>query len=109
MFVGLLPTTERQPWDLQVALSALQHEPFDPVETVGLKWLSLKSVFLLAFVSVQRMGGLHALLMHGGCCCFWPADAGVSSVELHPSHPSQDDEAGLSGQSLLCPEGASMV
>jgi len=30
--------------------SALQHEPFFPLERIGLKWLSLKSVFLLAVV-----------------------------------------------------------
>ncbi len=38
----LLPTTEGQR-DLEVVPSALQHKPFEPLEMVGLKWLSLKS------------------------------------------------------------------
>lgn len=66
-----------------MVLSALQHEEFEPVEIARLIWLSLKSLFLLAFVSVQRMGGLHALLVHGEFCCFWPADAqGVLYLNL---------------------------
>jgi len=38
---------------LEVVLSALQHEPFTLLETVQLKWLSLKSLFLLAFLSTN--------------------------------------------------------
>ena len=49
------------PWDLEVVLSALQHEPFEPAETVGLKWLSLYTMFLLIIVSAKEIGELHAL------------------------------------------------
>ncbi len=60
-----------------MVLLALQHEPFEPLETVGLKWLSLKSAFLLAIVSANRMGELHALSVHEECCCFLSSDAGL--------------------------------
>ena len=110
------------PWDLEVVLSALRHEPFEPLETVGLQWLSLKTAFLLAIVTAKRIGELHALSVHEECCCFLPDDAGVvlrpnpafhpkvwsgslasQSFELHPFNPLQGGETGLSGQSLLCP------
>ena len=35
------------PW----VLLALQNDPFEPLETVELKWLSLQATFLLAIVS----------------------------------------------------------
>ncbi len=65
------------PWDVEVVLSALQHEPFKPLETVGLKWLSLKSAFLLAIVLAKRMEELRGLSVHEECCYFLPYDVGV--------------------------------
>ncbi len=116
------------PWDLEVVQSALQHEPFEPLETNGLKRLSLKSAFLLTIVSAKRMGELHTLWVHAECCRFLPCDAGVvlrpnpafhpkvlsesdvsQTIKLHPFHPPQDSETELSGQSLLCPIRALMV
>ncbi|KAK0136612.1 hypothetical protein N1851_027215 [Merluccius polli] len=110
------------PWDLEVVLSALRHEPFEPLETVGLQWLSLKMVFLLAIMTAKRIGELHALSVNEECCRFLPDDTGVmlrpnpafhpkvwsdfrasQSFELHPFNPPQGGETGLSGQSLLCP------
>ncbi len=102
------------PWDLEVVLSALQQEPFEPLETVGPKWLSLKLAFLLAIVSAKRMGDLHALSLHEECCCLLLGDAGVvlcpnpafhpkvlfeshtsQSIELHPFHPPKDGDTEL--------------
>ena len=109
-------------------LAALQEGPFEPLETVNLKWLSLKTAFLLAIVSAKRMGELHALSVHEECCRFLPGDAGVvlrpnpafhpkvwsdspasQSIELHPLHPPKVREAGQSDQSLLCPVRALTV
>ncbi|KAK0134724.1 hypothetical protein N1851_029612 [Merluccius polli] len=108
--------------EAEVVLSALRHKPFEPLETVGLQWLSLKTAFLLAIVTAKRIGELHALSVHEECCRFLPDDAGVvlrpnpafhpkvwsdsrasQSFELHPFNPPQGGETGLSGQSLLCP------
>ncbi|KAK0148967.1 Intraflagellar transport protein 74 [Merluccius polli] len=85
------------PWDL---------ETFEPLETVGLQWLSLKTAFMLAIVTAKRIGELHALSVHEECCRFLPDDAGVvlrpnpafhpkvwsdssQSFELHPFNPPQ--------------------
>ncbi len=110
------------PWDLELVLSALRHGPFEPLQTVELKWLSLKTAFLLAIVSAKRVGELHALSVHEECCRFLPGDAGVvlrpnpafhpkvwsephsnQPLKLRPFHPPQDGGAGSSGGSLLCP------
>uniref|UniRef100_A0A8C1XTW6 ribonuclease H n=1 Tax=Cyprinus carpio TaxID=7962 RepID=A0A8C1XTW6_CYPCA len=47
-------------WDLAVVLSALQRAPFEPLLSVELKFLSLKTVLLTALASVKRVGDLQA-------------------------------------------------
>ena len=47
---------ETPPWDLELVLEALQRDPFESLESVSLKWLSLKIVFLLAVTSARRVG-----------------------------------------------------
>ncbi len=44
------------PWDLEVVLKALSQPPFEPLTSVGLKELSLKTVLLLALASAKRIG-----------------------------------------------------
>ncbi len=39
------------PWDLEVVLRALSQPPFEPLTSVGLKELSLKTTLLLALAS----------------------------------------------------------
>jgi len=55
-------------WDLALVLDVLRKEPFEPLETISLKFLTLKMTFLLAFASGRRRGEIHALtrelLMH---------------------------------------------
>lgn len=97
------------PWDLDVVLSALQREPFEPLETAELKWLSLKTAFLLAIVSAKRVGELHALSVHPDCCRTLPGGIGIvlrtnpafhpkvlantdRPIELRPFRPPQDSE-----------------
>ena len=79
-------------------------------------------------MSFKRIEDLHALSVHEECSCFQPDDAEVllqpntaflpkvsseshasQSIELHPFHPLQDSEAGLSRQWLLCPVRAVTV
>lgn len=47
-------------WDLAVVLSALQRAPFEPLLSVKLKILSLKTALLMALASVKRFGDLQA-------------------------------------------------
>jgi len=58
------PTTVKASpkWDLSVVLKMLTGGPFEPLEDSSLKWLTLKTVFLLALASGRRRGELHALL-----------------------------------------------
>ena len=48
-------------WDLSVVLRMLLKEPFEPLEEVPLKYLTWKTVFLVAFATGKRRSELHAL------------------------------------------------
>ncbi len=49
------------PWDLAVVLEALCKPPFEPIEQVSERLLTLKTVLLLAISSLKRVGDLQAL------------------------------------------------
>ena len=57
-------------WDLDVVLGALNSPPFEPLGGADLKWLSIKTAFLLAVTSARRVSELHALSVHDDCCWF---------------------------------------
>ncbi|XP_047223474.1 uncharacterized protein LOC124869581 [Girardinichthys multiradiatus] len=65
-------------WDLSLVLAALQSPPFDPITGADLKWLSLKTAFLLAIASAKRVGELHALSVSEPCCRWNPDGSGVT-------------------------------
>ncbi len=69
------------PWDLEVVLRALSQPPFEPLASVDLKELSLKTALLLALASAKRIGDLHAFSVDSDCICFGPGDC---SVTLRP-------------------------
>ncbi len=46
--------------DLSLVLRALQQGPFEPLQTVEPKFLSMKTLLLLALASIKRVGDLHA-------------------------------------------------
>ncbi len=48
-------------WDLAVVLEALCRPPFEPIEDLSDRLLTLKTVFLLAISSLKRVGDLQAL------------------------------------------------
>ena len=108
-------------WDLSLVLAALEAFPFEPLESADLKYLSLKTVFLIALSSVKRVGDLHALSVSPACLEFGPND---SKVILRPRHgyipkaigtPFRAQVMSLSAlpasdsgdsDNLLCPPGA---
>ncbi len=57
-------------WDLPVVLSALRGAPFEPLQSVELKFLSLKTVLLSALATVKRVGDLQAFSVDDSCRCF---------------------------------------
>ncbi len=65
------------PWDLELVLQALERPPFEPLESVDLKWLSIKTALLLALASAKRVGELQALSVHRDLCRFLPEGSGV--------------------------------
>ncbi|KAL0163759.1 hypothetical protein M9458_039512, partial [Cirrhinus mrigala] len=68
-------------WDLSVALRGLRGPPFEPLVSVELKFLSLKTALLTTLASIKRVGDLQAFSVNEACLEFGPAD---SHVVLRP-------------------------
>ncbi|KAL0195045.1 hypothetical protein M9458_008617, partial [Cirrhinus mrigala] len=68
-------------WDLSVVLTGLRKDPFEPLESVELKYLSLKTSLLIALTSIGRVGQLDAFSVNESCLEFGPAD---SHAHLRP-------------------------
>ncbi len=64
-------------WDLSLVLRALQQGPFEPLQTVEPKFLSIKTLLLLALASVKRVGDLHAFSVDYSCLDFGLADSQI--------------------------------
>ncbi len=105
-------------WDLALVLRALQTAPFEPLQSVELKFLSMKTLILTALASIKRVGDLQTFSVDELCLEFGPAD---SSATLRPRHsyvpkvlttPFRDQVVNLQvlpleeadpAQALLCP------
>lgn len=48
-------------WDFNIVLAALREEPFEPLNEVDSKYLTMKCLFLTAWASAARVSELHAL------------------------------------------------
>lgn len=57
-------------WDLPTVLAALSCCRLEPLDQVGLKFLSLKTALLIALASAKRVGEIHALSVHQSCIQF---------------------------------------
>lgn len=94
-------------WNLQWVLSALQLEPFEPIDFRNLQWLSWKVAFLLAITTAKRVGELQALSSSPRFC--------ISSAEgikliLNPAFvPKVNSDANRQKETFLvpfCPRGS---
>ncbi|KAI2666135.1 ORF V: Enzymatic polyprotein [Labeo rohita] len=56
---------------------AFRRDPFEPLESVELKYLLLKTSLLIALTSIKRVGDLHAFSVDESCLEFGPADSHV--------------------------------
>ncbi len=54
-------------WDLALVLRALQIAPFEPLQSVELKFLSMKTLLLTALASIKRVGDLQAFSVDESC------------------------------------------
>jgi hypothetical protein len=53
---------DRHPiWKLQLVLQSLRGRPFEPMLSSRLKWLTIKTAFLLAITTARRVGEIQAL------------------------------------------------
>ncbi len=68
-------------WDLSIVLARLQRGPFEPLDSVELKFLSLKTALLTALTSIKRVGDLQAFSVSEECLVFGPV---YSHVVLRP-------------------------
>ncbi len=105
-------------WDLPSVLSALRGAPFEPLQSVELKFLSLKTVLLSALATVKRVGDLQAFSVDDSCLEFGPTDSHVvlrprpGYVPKVPTMPFRDQVVNLQALpreeadpaiALLCP------
>lgn len=65
-------------WDFSLVLEVLKSAPFEPLTEVNLKWLSMKTAFLLAMASAKRVGELQALSVCESCRQWNPDGSGVT-------------------------------
>ncbi len=72
---------------------ALTQAPFEPLESVHIKLLSLRTVLLLALASAKRMGELHALSVHQACLSFSLDDSKVTLLPNPAFVPKVSDSA----------------
>ncbi len=63
------------PWDLHTILRALKGPPFEPLQSMSFRVLSLKTALLLTLVLVQRVGNLQALSINPACLEFRTNDS----------------------------------
>ncbi len=68
-------------WDLSIVLAELQRGPFEPLDSVELKFLSAKTVLLTALTSIKKVGDLRAFSVSEECLVFGPV---YSHVFLRP-------------------------
>ncbi len=68
-------------WDLSIVLVGLQRGPFEPLDSVELKFLSLKTALLTTLTSIKRVGDLQAFSVSKECLVFGPV---YSHVVLRP-------------------------
>ncbi len=105
-------------WDLPSVLSALRGAPFEPLQSVELTFLSLKTVLLSALATVKSVGDLQAFSVDDSCLEFGPADSHVvlrprpGYVPKVPTMPFRDQVVNLQALpreeadpaiALLCP------
>ncbi len=71
----------RPPLVPSIVLAGLQRGPFEPLDSVELKFLSLKTALLTALTSIKRVGDLQAFSVSEECLVFGPV---YSQVVLRP-------------------------
>ncbi len=69
-------------WVLAVVLEALSKAPFEPLEEVPFRFVTVKTVFILVISSLKRVGDLQSMSVAPSCLEFAP---GMSRAFIYPS------------------------
>ncbi len=72
-------------WDLSIVLAGLQRGPFEPLDSVELKFLSAKTALQTALTSIKRVGDLQAFSVSEECLVFGPTYSHVV-LRLRPGY-----------------------
>ncbi len=75
-------------WDLVLVLRALQTAPFEPLQSVELKFLFLKTLLLTELASIKRLGDLQAFSVYESCLEFGLADSSAT-LRSQPGYVSK--------------------
>ncbi|XP_074849028.1 uncharacterized protein LOC142012530 isoform X1 [Carettochelys insculpta] len=82
-FVNLYPPRKPLPpsWNLDLVLNAKTGPPFEPLATISLHLLTIKTTFLLAITSARRVSELAAVMATPPCAVF---SKEAVTIRLHP-------------------------
>ncbi len=91
-------------------LRTLLTAPFEPLQSVELKFLSMKTLLLTALASIKRLGDLQVFSVAESCLEFGPADYSATPrpgyVPKVPTTPFRDKEVNLQALPLEEPDPA---
>ncbi|KAI2663377.1 Transposon Ty3-G Gag-Pol polyprotein [Labeo rohita] len=95
------PVRSRVPsWDLSLVLEALCGPPFEPIEEISDRLLTIKTVLLIAITSLKRVGDLQALSVAPSFLDFAPAPRPVVLQAFCPPPFREPDQQKLN---CMCP------
>ncbi len=97
------------PWDMAVVIEALCKPPFEPIEEISDRYLTIKTIFLLAFSSLKRVGDLQALSVAPSYLDFalaWPELFSTLERVMFLKYPPLHRGLSYCRPSVLLPSGS---
>ena len=95
-------------WNLAFVLDSLTKAPYEPMCNVSLKFLTLKTVFLIALASGRRRSEVHALSCLPSCLR-WSRDFSAVSLVTDPAFLAKNQVPGFSPEPIRIPSLSSVV
>ena len=95
-------------WNLAFVLESLTRAPYEPLENSSLKFLTFKTVFLIALASGRRRSEVHALSCLPSCLR-WSRGYSAVSLVTDPVFLAKNQVPGFSPEPIRIPSLASVV
>lgn len=96
------PVVKVPAWDLFLVLEALRSPPFEPLASIDFKFLTLKTVFLVALATARRSSELHGLSGKSSDISFNP-DGSISLAYLPEFRAKCQDPESASPKVIVRP------